>query len=1251
MKTFSSYQPKSRRGYAVARAVTAAVFTIVLSSLAGCGNGCSSLQPTPGGFPSNLRSPNAAQVRISDSGLAAISADPAALVGGLLGGTGLAIDVPASCGGNPAICCPNGVPVTPCGPVQIDLVQRSGDAPRLELRPAQGASRLDVTLRARLKTVTDIPVKIPVVGNCGIAIDTAPGPNADIKIDLPIGFPQDPLAGTTRVEAGAVALSQLTTQDVKLTGGIACQLASLGLGVFIGTISNTFESAIRDAINQQTCKACPSGTTAECGPFATMCTNNVCTKADNSCVQELGIAGRLSGAALLGSVSPATQGSADIYDVAGGYATTNSGGLALGLLGGARPAGTPRDRCGPAAVAPPRVAIPQSAFFQGNTRPDTGTPFGLAFGFHKSQLDELMYSFYDGGVLCITATTATVPQLTTDTLALLSRSLGDLTTQTGGVAIGLRPQAPPVVVLGLNTFVDVGGMQTVADPLLDITFKGLELDFFAQIEEQYVRIFTVVTDLHLPLGLQANAAGEIVPVFGDLKSAFTNVTVKNSEALKEAPSALAANIPTLLELALPGLAGGLGSFALPQLGGLAIKVKDITAVDNKQFLAIFADFAPAAMTRLRVQASATIAQISMPSDADLSNPARWTVEGGPMIELDLGTLNGGAANTDTQWSWRLDDGLWSAWSTSRKQTVRARTLWVPSTHRIEVVARRTGDSDTASLTPVTLEFSTESAATQRRKAQLAAADANGFHGQAGSNAGGCSCQTSSGRDGTNANSDPWIIALAFLLIGGKSVRRRSRADRRSPCHRQRGLTTARVTSWFAGLIVVGMMFVQSCSCGSNPCGSQACEPGELAPGEIGRFNSVATDGTRTVATTYDLMYGDLVLVDIAADQSQSSVVVDGVPDVTPKFDPSTYRGGVVDSGNDVGWWTSVALTNGKAHIAYYDRDNAALKFAVEESKGKFRTMTVEDDETIELGAYASLVIDGNGMPAIAYLATNVPGANGALKTELRLARATRAAPGESDWTISVITRSDASCAGACGSGRACIVSPSAAPLQGCAAITSDCAAACGTGQACVATMCREVFNTPPTVEMPTGSGLFVTLLGLADGRLAAVYYDRNRTALVVASETAPGSSQFTETVLDEAGDRGMWASAVADGSTIHVAYQDALVDAVYYTSWNGSVTPPQLIDDGARNNDRAHPVGASATVMMRGGVPNVIYQDGMNADLMLAQRNGMTWSVSALATGSPLDGFHVAGAGDTLVWGALDHTTDPIMTLKSHVLP
>ena len=161
---------------------TIVVAAVVASS--GCGGGCSSLEPIPGGFPAAARTPNAAQVRVSQSGLATVAADPAALLGGLLGGSGLSFDVPSSCGGSPAVCCPGGNPQSPCGPVVIDLVARPGDAPRMELRPASGASRLDVTVRARVKTQADIPVNIPVVGDCGIEIDTAPGAGTAVHVLL-----------------------------------------------------------------------------------------------------------------------------------------------------------------------------------------------------------------------------------------------------------------------------------------------------------------------------------------------------------------------------------------------------------------------------------------------------------------------------------------------------------------------------------------------------------------------------------------------------------------------------------------------------------------------------------------------------------------------------------------------------------------------------------------------------------------------------------------------------------------------------------------------------------------------------------------------------------------------------------------------------------------------------------------------------------------------------------------------------------
>ena len=85
---------------------------------------------------------------------------------------------------------------------------------------------------------------------------------------------------------------------------------------------------------------------------------------------------------------------------------------------------------------------------------------------------------------------------------------------------------------------DGQGNATLTQPLVDIRFSGMVIDFFASIDEQYVRVFTVVADEHLPLDLQATAMGELAPVFGNIDDAFTNLWVKRSEA--EPPADLAA---------------------------------------------------------------------------------------------------------------------------------------------------------------------------------------------------------------------------------------------------------------------------------------------------------------------------------------------------------------------------------------------------------------------------------------------------------------------------------------------------------------------------------------------------------------------------------------------------------------------------------------------------------------------------------------------------------------------------------------
>jgi MYXO-CTERM domain-containing protein len=1247
------------------------------------------MAPIPGGFPANERTPNQAQIRVSQTGLAAVTADPGALIEAVTGGP-LTFDVPENCSGSPSTCCPGGNPVTPCGPIAIDLTRRPGDAPRLVLAPVAGSSRLNLTLRARVTTVMDVPVGVPVVGDCGLHINTEDAGADDIIVNMPINFVQDTMAGTTRIEAGTATIEQLDNGDVALTGSFGCQFASLGIGFFIGTLTDTFAGAISEAVNGQTCKACPSGNVAECGSFATACTDNVCMKTADVCLQELGVTGRLAGGALL----PGGAGALDLYEVLGGYATTDNNGIALGMLGGMLPGGTARDRCGPSATPPARVTVPQSNFFTGNTRPDTNAPFDIGIGVHKSQLDQFAYAGYEGGLLCMTISHTTVDLLTTDTFSLFLQSLPNLSGGTRGLALGLRPQKPPTITLGLNTFMDDGNGNTVVDePLLDLMFDDLEIDFFAQIEDQYIRIFTLVADVHLPIGLEVGATGELTPVLGAVENAFTNLTVKNSEPLVESPAQLAAIFPMILDLALPQIIGGLGAFQVPELAGLQISVTDITAVDNKAFLAIYGELAPAAMARpARVETTAVMVGQHIPGTETFDDPGRWKSEARPRFELALG-----GSETDLEWSVRIDQGTWSAWSASPRRTLSSHLFWLQGKHQVQVRARKAGEPLTTDLTPVTLDPVIDTLApvpsletdgsivriggtdmvsgdklTARWRLQKGAwheatelpvevklgkaqpielevemydeagnmAPTRGsqavfradFHGAPGES--GCNC---------GASGDPRGAALLFVVVALFLLRRPRRA------------TMQRWGARLSVLLVGGVL--PACSCGNdNACGDVDCMPGEVVQGPIGRWNSIAGDGTRTVITTYDTTLGDLVLADVSSSGELSYKVLDGIPDETPLYDPSGYRGGIEGIGPDVGAWTSVGLAGGLVRAAYQDRERKALRFVVETQKGRYAAHDVDVPEGNEvIGLHTSLVV--GSAPAIAYVVTGVPGAAGTRTTELRLARASSATPSSpGDWNIVAIATAPSSCGGMCGS-EACVAAATEGDPETCAAPSGTCNPVCADTDVCVAGACRAEIPDPKVEDIPGGTGLFPTLMLMPDGRMAVVFYDRVRTALVALVESGPGSASFTETILDgaDAADDGMWASAAVDASgTIHVAYQDALGDQLMYTTLAGTTAgTPVVVDDGVRQGDRTHSVGAGAAIWLSGGSARIAYQDAATANLVVATQSGTTWSHADLATGDLMDGFHISAlaGGGRLVWDQLDKTHSPPHILATQTSP
>lgn len=1197
-------------------AILVALAFAVGCSGGGCG-GCAGMEPTPGGFPVAKRSANAAQVRVTSSALTKISADPAAIIGPLVGGAQNGIiefNVPASCGGSTEICCVNGQPAATCGPLEIDLVQRAGDQPRLQLAPQNTTpGRLDTVIRARVKTKSDLKIKLQGV-TCDVRLDTTRGSNPNVTITAQLAFPIDGTIQTTRLTAASVDVA-LQSDDISLNGGIACDIADFFIGAVRGLFEDQIAGLVQDTVNGAACKACESGNVAECGSsLATACTDNVCM-VGSACMQELGLAGRMRGGAVLSGLSPGTTGAFDLYEVLGGYAQGVNGGLSLGMLGGMQPGGAPRDRCGPPATEPARPTIAQSAFFTGNVRPDNNQAFDVGIGLHASQLAQFAYAAYDGGFLCLTISGSTISQLSTDTISLISRSLADLNEGNAQMAVGLRPQAPPTITLGKNTFTTDGqGNATLTEPLLDLEFKGMELDFFASVNDQFVRVFTVVADVKLPVGLQVTGMGELQPVLGDVENAFTNLSVKNADAVLESPDALAALFPTVLDLVLPQLSGGLGSIALPELGGLKLAVNSIGSVPqnvggtDNSYLAIYANLAPAAAFA-PVETLVSIGEVTRPEAAVLKDPKRWRGMRAPSVQLSFGDQPG------LEYSYRIDSGTWTAWSTNRNPVVTSKVFWLPAAHTIDARARVINQPETIDVTPVTLDVDFR-AATPRVAP---------FHGQPGE--AGCNCSSTNA-----AGASPFLLVFAFVMLPVRRMRRRLRHH-------------AKKLGWVLCVLVIALL--PACSCGSDKSCDGDCISGDVPRGTVGHWTSIAADDKRVMVATYDQGLGDLVAIDVTDPDKQKFVAVDGVPDASRVYD-GDYRDGIEDAGDNVGAYTSIAAFDGHFMIAYQDRDQSALKFAYENGAGgSWKTEVVDSGDGGKAGFYTSIAVDRQGTPVIAYSVSGLDDGMGNRVTELRVVRASSRDGGWRDPIV--VASAPGACGGLCDNGTICIAG---AMGETCAQVTQDCAAACDAGDACVAGTCTAEIAEPTAATIGSGTGLFAQLLVLPDDRLAVVYYNHTGRSLEIAVETAAASGTFEVTPLDGGanGDRGMWARAAVDAAgTVHVAYQDALGDQMMYVTWAGTPGTPELVDDGQRTGDRTHVVGAGATLFLNNSTPTIAYQDGTTADVYLATKS-TAWTTTAIATGPLLDGFWVSGTAahgtPYLAWGSMDPHATPLGTIS-----
>jgi hypothetical protein len=297
--------------------------------------------------------------------------------------------------------------------------------------------------------------------------------------------------------------------------------------------------------------------------------------------------------------------------------------------------------------------------------------------------------------------------------------------------------------------------------------------------------------------------------------------------------------------------------------------------------------------------------------------------------------------------------------------------------------------------------------------------------------------------------------------------------------------------------------------------------------------------------------------------------------------------------------------------------------ASEQEDGSFTLELVDDDTGLGGASYLSLSISSTGTPSIAYLVTAVPSSDtqGVL-SELRVATQ------EGSWSHELVDVGPISCGGFCGDAETCVQQDG---YSECVVESSDCAAACADTEACVLGACLPALPAPEIHDIAEGVGLFASLLHLSDDTMVLGYYDRILGNVQVATSGGIGFSAAAS-YDDPALDTGMWLSMAADDSDlVHIAFQDATGDRLMYASFEGgALSAPVFVDEGVRSgDDRAHPVGASASILVGGDrVPEIVYQDGLLSDVEIARFEQGSWQRSTLMSGARLDGFYISAAAD-----------------------
>jgi uncharacterized protein (TIGR03382 family) len=379
---------------------------------------------------------------------------------------------------------------------------------------------------------------------------------------------------------------------------------------------------------------------------------------------------------------------------------TNGGGLRARVVTGVEALAP--SSCVPPVTPPPAtgqadIDFDTAATSAGITGVDGG-PYMVGVALSDTFLNKAAYEAYSAGLLCLDINSYNESLLSTALLTPVLPSLGYIAPNNAAYAV-LRPQNPPTITIGAGTItagVD-GGPATIVDPLLNVTIKDLRIDLFAVVDQRPVRLFSISTDVELPVALGVGAGGQSIEVLlGNLNNILVNLNATQSNILAENPTQLLKLIPLVLSLAGPSL-GNIAPISLPSLEGFALTIDGIHGIVSApdggyEDIGIFADLGVAGASGAGVSPGippvATITQNIEPPLADVMPGG--TLKNWPTAVVTV--VPGGEHALPTESSWSIDDGMWSVWVRGQQLAVTSPNFLLQGNHSIQLRTRPLGSN-------------------------------------------------------------------------------------------------------------------------------------------------------------------------------------------------------------------------------------------------------------------------------------------------------------------------------------------------------------------------------------------------------------------------------------------------------------------------------------------------------------------------------------------------------------------------------